>query len=159
VTGRVDTTGTDPAVADCLGAIADARAASDALAALPATRELGSVTVRPDDYYELDATGGGVFHFTSLYLQSGKTRDQGFSECTNEADFTVYCNDGDSVILNVDRLRVEACAYVTFDCGYRGDNHILNVPGRGPAILIGPESDISSAKLLAPQRQLKVNGA
>jgi hypothetical protein len=161
VTGRVDTSGLDPAVAECQGAIADARTASATLAALPPTRSLGSVVIPVGEGYTLDARGGGIFEFDVLRLGGGSRRHYGYAVCGDGASFDVLCNPEDEVILNVNRLEIGNCSYLFLDCGGSDTSRtIVNVPGRGPRIRIGVQADtLFGTKILAPERTLVVEGA
>ena len=143
----VDTTGTHPALAGCLQAMADARRASAKLAALPPTQVLGNVHVRPGQFFEIIGGPNEVIQIDSLHLEGGATNLFCNRSSAGELDF-----EGGPMVINVTgRVQFGSCALVDTT----GDV-VLNVVGKGPTIRLGKA--VAGPPILAPDRTLVVGG-
>jgi hypothetical protein len=164
VEGTLDTTGTHPAVAECVQAQGDSLAASQALAALPPTQTFGRLDIKAFDYFEIDARGGGVINIESLRIEGAKLGHEsgGYGSikwCDSADDYGelyVYTNPGDQVVLNVGELKVGNCAYIEY-----GDSPaLINVHGPGRKVQIGIQAgSYGGWPILAPERVVVVRGS
>jgi hypothetical protein len=145
VDGVVDTSGSHPKLDLCRQAMVDAAQASSVLGNLPATEDLGSVTVLPLDDLELAFTGTGaqVKSAVSIRLMSSE------SSLRFDIADTVDC-----AIVNVERsVSVGRVAAVSAIIGTFGQGKVLNLPGGGKVTALG-FGDIL-ATTVAPQGRIK----
>ena len=147
VDGTVDTSGTNPAVAQCRQAMVDAQAASDFYASQPAARDLGSLTIPRFTTYSIDAAPDEIIHIAALDVQGGFD-PQSPSLCYHETTLDLT---GGPAVINVDRLELGPCVFVS------GNAIILNVAGSGRPIHVG-RGDAIEAALLAPGRSISLRG-
>jgi len=119
----VDTSGTNPRVADCEHAMDTIRDASARLAALTPTQVFGDVSIGLGEKMTIDARGGAVIRMDSLRMASSpqKIYDYDpvvrFCESGDEsqiAHLEVLMNDGDQVVINVPTLALGSCAQPTW---------------------------------------------
>ena len=151
VYGSIDATGHHPAVADCLRAMDEAHRTSTALAALPATRTLGDVRVRPGEILQIHAARNEVIQMDSLIVEGGQLFD-----CTSRNDGRdageLDLIGGPAVINVANGVRFAGCSDVNpFDADI-----LLNIPTAGAAIRVGKL--VASPAILAPARTLIVEG-
>jgi len=152
--GGIDTSGTHPKLASCRQAIADMQSASTTLASLPATQELGPVTVRGDTFRIVAGPGVNVITTPSISLRSVSSpgyyyRQGGVLEIDTSPDTQ-------SVVINTGKLYVGIGAEI-----YGYGDVIINVPGPGPSIKAFTFSGyqqayINGPPVLAPQRGIKL---
>ena len=147
--GIIDTSGRDPAVADCAGAMADARRASAFFAALPPTQVFGKVHVHAGEEFTINAAENEVIQIDSLQVDSGPTT----LTCGGRGDYGDLEVVGGPAVINVTKsVRFANCSYVyAFDSPV-----ILNVVGKGPSIRVGRA--LGAPAILAPDRTLVLNG-
>lgn len=154
VFGTVDTSGLNPKLSPCRDALVALHTASNTLAALPATQTLGTVLVKADQTYTIDARGGAVVQIDALTL-TGRRRDS-YGSCSEiGATLVVQGNPGDEIVLNVGRAAIDDCTEIDADQPF-----VLNVPGRGPRVRIGAAGAMGGGApaILAPDRTLFVQG-
>ena len=148
--GIIDTSGRDPAVADCTAAMADARRASAFFAGLPPTKVLGKVHVHAGEVFTINAAENEVIQMDSLQVDSGKPTS---ILCDGRGDYGDLEVVGGPAVINVTgSVRFANCSYVE----YFDSPVILNVPGKGPSIRIG--RTVAGPPILAPDRTLVLNG-
>jgi hypothetical protein len=156
--GIIDTSGTHPALGECAQAKTDTLAASQALAALPPTQTFGRIDVGRTEYFEIDATGGGVINIEALRLQGNVLNHYGgySSKYCDEsaASFYVHANAGDQVVLNIGQLKIGNCAWLDV-----GGTTIVNLPGPGKKITVGVQAEGVYFPILAPERNIVITGS
>lgn len=159
VQGPIDTSGADPAVADCNQALADARAASDAFAAMPPTRSLGSIDLLWDGNGDnIQAAPNEVIQIDSIRLAGAPYGLGGYYNYHYNSYISLCAYGGASLsisggpaVVNVSRLDVGACAGID-----TSSEILINVPGPGGSIRIAQGAYVP--ELLAPYRTVVVKG-
>ena len=148
-----DTTGTNPKLARCTDAMADALAASAYFASLPPTHVYGDVDVGPGDEVVIDAGGGpglAVIDIGTLRVVGGP-QDPVSHDCGPRAN--LYFDGPENLVVNVRKsLEVGRCGEVS---SFDHPQAVINVPGRGAAVRIGGTAALPVA-VLAPERNIKV---
>jgi len=139
----VDTSGTNPLVDRCRDAHPAAVTAAATLGALPATAELGNVSVAVDEFrtIPLPAEGLNVFDAEGFRLARGS--------------FIYFEDQGSAswVVVRTKSLSTSIFADMGSDVPV-----IFLLSGKGSAVSIGRFSDLFSAGILAPDRYVKVQG-
>ena len=150
IEGIVDTSGHDPAVADCVAAMADARRVSAFFAALPPTQTLGTVHVHAGEVFTIHAAENDVIQIDSLQVDSPKPTS---IVCDGRGEYGDLEVEGGPAVINVTKsVRFANCSYFeSYDSPV-----ILNVPGKGPSIRVG--RTVAAPPILAPDRTLVVSG-
>ena len=149
----VDTSGTNPQLAACSDALAAATAASDALGALPPTRRLGKVVLKPGENLDLQPAEGEVIEIDSLSMGSIEDAREGCDYGDKFATFSVGSAPG--VVINIrGGLQLAGCMVAYSD----SDTTIVNLPGSGSGVRIGRGADVS-LPILAPGRSVRVDGS
>ncbi len=150
----VDTTGTNPAVAECLEAMTDASALSDDLAGAAPTQVFGDIEVAANQESEITIHPNDVVQINRLVLHdaalSRQPHGKGYYErvCAEYGAYFSIAGSGPAII-NVDELQIGACSTVFVD----DYTLVLNVPGRGHRVSFGVGSTIPMP-VLAPERSL-----
>ena len=151
--GIIDTTGSHPAVAACVQAMADERRAATRFAALAPTQVLGDVHVGPGQEFTISGGQNEVIQVNSLTV-SGGNDDPGcnrYSYTHPAGRLYMYVDSG---VINVTgKVQFGNCSYVE-----TGGEVLLNVIGKGPTIRVGREVGNTPA-ILAPDRTLLAAGA
>lgn len=164
----IDTSGTHPALANCAQAMADIRAASATIAAYPPTHTFGAVRIRTDETLTIDVTGGAVIQMDSLQMDAVDGRSYGYQKSCegiygsghSPAELDLLGNYGDVVVINVGRLALGGCTRFIFNDGLGTPTVLINAPGKGQRIVLGPAAGTdSSPALLAPDRSLWMTGS
>ena len=145
INGVVDESGSDPRASSCAGALLDAEATSDALAALTPTASLGRVNLAPDEFLDFEAGPGvNVVEMSELTLRArtplfDQVRYSGFGIVLDPAT--------EAVVINTQRLSVGTWCYIWVS----GDptKVIINVPS-GRRVFFKPESQ-TYPTVLAPR--------
>ena len=149
VDGTVDTSGTNPLVADCNQAFTDRQTVSDFYASQPPSRDLGSITVAAFDTYTLDLAPNEVVHFDSITVKGGYDPEFRLL-CYGYTDVVITGGPG---IVNVDDLDIGPCSTVHIpDAAV-----LLNVPGSGHPVKMG-RGAVVVPPILAPLRTMSVRG-
>lgn len=157
VSGNVSGIGTvhvdpaHPALDRCRDALADAAAASTALAGRSASALLGTVRIVPGQVFAVDASAGALLRADSITLDSQRAK----GACTAEARAAFTIRAAGPIVLEVGKLKLGNCASLDLPAG-----SIINLPGKGSGITIGRGvggGDYGLA-LLAPFRSLTVAG-
>ena len=150
--GAIDTTGTHPALASCVQAMADARRVSAQFAALQPTRVLGDVRVGPGERVDIIGGQNEVVQIGSLTVAGGN-EDLGCNKYSYTEPPGQLSISADSMVVNVTgKVQFGHCAAVT-----GGYDVVINVVGKGPSIRVGREN--FPPAILAPERTLIVTGA
>jgi choice-of-anchor A domain-containing protein len=154
ISGVIDTSGTDPRLASCAQAIADAAAASALLAALPPTRDLGSIRLRSDlvdiDNLVLHADPGvNVWTATEIQVRAP------YPDFIANGVHIVMAPDTDAVIINTSRLKLNGVGSGIYVSGIGEDSKlVVNVPGAGPTVVVKGYGEVEGF-LLAPERTVR----
>jgi hypothetical protein len=153
--GKKDTSGENPQIEVCRRAIADASTASATLASLAPTRSFDAVTINPGEELVIDGRDGGVVEMRSLFIRGRGYPDFG---CEAPGVLTLDVEPGQNLLLNITgELRLDRCGVIRT---YTGEMtpYLVNVPGRGKGVRIGPETLIE-IPVMAPERRVRIEGS
>jgi choice-of-anchor A domain-containing protein len=144
----IDTTGTEPRIADCRQAITDMQSASTTLGALPPTGQLGTLIVAGTEY-DIDA-GPGVTVLNADRIVMLHRGESGLSGAASIYISTAATTE--AVIINTRGLVTEEYSQFYVDDATKV---VINVVGKGSTVRIGRHSTIE-ATLIAPERTISV---
>lgn len=137
----IDTTGTHPGIASCQQAVGDMLAASQTLAALPATQIFDTIIAPVGEDLVVNA-GPGV----NVINVAGKVTAWGNLRF-------VLAPATDAVVVNAKTLFVSGAVSVE---GGDETKVVINLTGRGRAVLVKTDATVAPL-LLAPERVVKVS--
>jgi hypothetical protein len=136
----IDTSGEHPLLDACRAAQIDARAAAATFAALPATRDLGSVVLAKDEVRVIPVDPGlNVFDADAIRVGLDA--------------LLLFSGSGvTGIIVRTPKLVTRKSG------GISGQSLLFLLEGKGPGVSIGQFSDLLGVAILAPDRSVRVGG-